>query len=217
MSSSSHSRRRRVAVFLLAGLGCLAFVSLTRRGDTQPPPTVPRSLESARDANPRDEPPRTTPDAPQITTSPSLVPPPHPRLSRAQHDKLAQQIRDRLRAARPEASAEPDAPAKPRGFLNRAVIQEIVSEKFIGPARECYDRVLADDPGFHGKVSLQFTILGEDELGGVVDEVTLADETDVNAISFTDCLREAMYEIRFDSPEGGGVVTVTYPFNFAPG
>ncbi len=198
-----------------AVIATLVTVALLYRSES-PSPQAPQSAspsDPTEDA-PRDDGGARPPTAPGATPPP---PAPRPRLSREQHDKLARQIRARLRAARPEADAEPDAPPQAPGSMDPAVIQDIISEEFIRPARECYNQVLRDDPDFQGKVALRFTILGDPDLGGVVDEVTLADDTEVDAIPFTDCLREAMYEIRFDSPEGGGIVDVTYPFNFAPG
>jgi hypothetical protein len=67
-------------------------------------------------------------------------------------------------------------------------------------------------------VVLELSIVGNDELGGVVEEVEVrTEETTLTDVEFLTCVRESMYTTTFDAPPAGqNSVTVTYPFSFAP-
>ena len=63
-----------------------------------------------------------------------------------------------------------------------------------------------------------FSIVGNTELGGVVEKVEVHQEgTTLDDEEFVTCVRESMYTTMFDAPpEGQNSITVTYPFSFAP-
>ena len=74
----------------------------------------------------------------------------------------------------------------------------------------CYEQALARTPALAGRLAVRFT-LGPT---GIVqaDEVTAA----LGDAPFQQCVLAAVRRWVFPAPEGGGVITVTYPFNFAP-
>jgi hypothetical protein len=104
----------------------------------------------------------------------------------------------------------------PPGNLDREYIQQTVREEVIPLVRECYDQLLETDEQSAGRVVMQFEIMGDETVGGIVDGVTLTEETELTQEDFAECVRESMASAIFDPPQGGGVVSVTYPMNFEP-
>ena len=146
---------------------------------------------------------------------------------RARRDQMLKKLQAALtRRGLPEGSeashadkkAEADAklPAgSPAGTLAPAYIQQRVKEDLVPLARECYESALEDDAALAGRLVMRFAIAGDEDIGGVVDEVELAEDSDIKHPGLLECMRESMYTVTFDPPEGYGRVSVTYPFVFA--
>jgi TonB family protein len=77
--------------------------------------------------------------------------------------------------------------------------------------RFCYEQVLATKPDLGGRVSIQFVISPT----GAVQGSKVADSTLGNG-TVEGCIAKAVQRWTFPSPEGGGVVIVTYPFVLQP-
>lgn len=81
---------------------------------------------------------------------------------------------------------------------------------------ECYTAALEDDPGLgEGKMLVEFEVVGDHELGGVIAESRILEErSELVAPGLNECLRESMYALELPEPEGRGRLKVTYPFQF---
>lgn len=113
----------------------------------------------------------------------------------------------------PEAEAEPDAPA-PTGTLPKEYIQDAVRDlkPLLG---ECYELALHEDGALQGRLLVEFWIVGDPELGGVVeDSQILQDESTLRHPVLDECIRETMYGLELPAPEAGGRMKVRYPFQF---
>ena len=106
----------------------------------------------------------------------------------------------RVRAQKPEVA----------GAIDKDIIRRIV-RAHIAEVRKCYEAELAKDPSLEVKLAISFVI----DPTGAVREVKL-DHRDAALPSFEQCLTAAFRRWRFPKPEGGGVVTVSYPFHFQP-
>lgn len=62
---------------------------------------------------------------------------------------------------------------------------------------------------------MKFAIVGDEEIGGLVDNVELAEDNEIKHEGLVECMRESMLSVTFDPPQGGGQVQVTYPFVFS--
>jgi TonB family protein len=78
----------------------------------------------------------------------------------------------------------------------------------IGQLGSCLEQWQAYDPSFDGRVVARF-VIGAD---GAVIVATVA-ETSTTSTFLRQCIVNAIRTWRFDAPQGGGVVTVNYPFN----
>jgi hypothetical protein len=215
---------RRSLVGLLVGVALVvAAIWLFRHlshqdhGDTRPGATAPAAR---RDLQPA----RTSAPGPAAPTS---QPAPRPKLSPAARAQLLAALAraQQARGAGPAPSAAPPpgtggprpaggADGGVRGSLDKEYIRAAVRE-LVPLVRECYEHALRDQPDLGGKLTVEFAIAGEPEIGGVVTESRIAG-TDAGVLhaGLEECVRETMYGLQLDAPAGGGTVTVRYPFVF---
>jgi hypothetical protein len=108
----------------------------------------------------------------------------------------------------------PSAPAD-EGSLDKEYVRTGVRE-LIGLVKECYDQGLARRPDLAGRLIVEFTIVGEPGIGGLVTTSTIADEgSTISDPGMRECVQETLYGARFPAPAGGGEVKVHYPFAFS--
>lgn len=108
-----------------------------------------------------------------------------------------------------EEDATP-ADAPKLGELQRAEIDAEIQEH-VPRIRACYDDGLRRDSSLAGKVTVKF-VIGADGAVTSAQEASgdLADEAVVA------CVVDAIGQMSFPEPEGGGIVIVSYPFVFTP-
>jgi hypothetical protein len=97
------------------------------------------------------------------------------------------------------------------GQLPPEVIQRIVRQNF-GRFKLCYSEGLRKDGHLAGKVSVKFVI----DATGAVSSVQREATTTMPDATVVDCIVRGFGNLSFPQPEGG-IVTVIYPINFAPG
>lgn len=115
---------------------------------------------------------------------------------------------------RPAGKEPPPALASAEGDLEKEYIRDAV-QGLIPLLAECYQQGLERDPALAGRVTVDFTIEGEPEVGGVVGESSIRTSS-IDDPAVLECIQETMYALEIEPPSGGGVVQVTYPFEFRP-
>lgn len=101
--------------------------------------------------------------------------------------------------------------AEVQGDLDKDIVRRIV-RAHINEVRHCYEQGLTGNPQLEGRVSIEFSILGTGTVSSaVVNESTLPDAAVGN------CITKSVKRWKFPKPEGGGAVTVTYPFVLSSG
>ena len=108
------------------------------------------------------------------------------------------------------AAVDPDKP----GHLPAKYIRSALGE--ITPLiKECYHNALAAKPGVAGKIVVDFEIVGDSELGGLVasSAVDPARST-VTSAGLTECVTQTMYALELKAPQEGGKVKVSMPYIF---
>lgn len=122
-------------------------------------------------------------------------------------------------AARPsEPAPAADEPATPPPALDKEYIRDRIREDLVPVAVECYESVLAEQPDAGGKIVMRFAILGDPDVGGVVDEAAVDPlESDFDNAFLRECMTQSLMAVHFDAPPEGGRMEVTYPFVFEPG
>lgn len=121
--------------------------------------------------------------------------------------------KDGTPSSRPRDGAAVEPPA-----LDKDYIRDRIREDLVPVAVDCYESVLADQPEAGGKIVMRFAILGDPDVGGVVDEASVDPlQSDFDSAFLRDCMTESLMAVHFDAPPEGGRVEVTYPFVFEPG
>lgn len=80
--------------------------------------------------------------------------------------------------------------------------------------KACYEDMLKEFPDAAGKVTVAFRIIGEDNKGRVEMSELAEDNTTLFDQQLHDCMQKSIAEAEFETPSGGGVVNVRYPFVF---
>ena len=106
--------------------------------------------------------------------------------------------------------------AEGRG-IEASYIQDVVKNEFIPMAKHCYEELLARIPDAGGRVAIEFTIAGDDAIGGIVEDAKIAESSTLSDEKIHTCVRETMLTLAFPPPAHDGVVTVTYPITLSPG
>lgn len=102
--------------------------------------------------------------------------------------------------------------------LDEEYIQHVMREDLFPLARQCFEQLLERQPDAGGRVTLSYSIVGDADLGGYVDDASI-DAGAPDAIQDPEmqtCMRESMNSVSFAPPKTGGAVTVVYPIEFAP-
>lgn len=84
---------------------------------------------------------------------------------------------------------------------------------------ECYDIAKEQQPDLAGTVGLQFTLRGEPEIGGLVEEIEFVEEhSSISDLQMRECMQESLYALELDPPDEGIQVQrmVTMKFSDQP-
>lgn len=140
------------------------------------------------------------------------------------HDKAARdEVRRRILLAWAQGDSDEHAPAdidkRPMperdGGVDPDYIRDVVRSEFTPLVGSCYESLLKrQDAG--GTVDVSFTIVGDEKIGGIVEEAEVSSDAGLGDDEFQTCLRESMASVAFRPPPHGGKVTVRYPFELAP-
>jgi hypothetical protein len=93
-----------------------------------------------------------------------------------------------------------------RGALDKEIVRRVVRQH-LNEVRYCYEQALARTPTLAGRVVAQFTIAAS----GRVLAAALQSST-LGASGVESCIVDATKRWLYPAPEGGGLVTVSYPF-----
>jgi hypothetical protein len=160
--------------------------------------------------------PTPTPSPPSSWQSPAVR---ARRATRERADAIRKQLDERRRNTQNvPAVAPPLGPEaeKESAERRREFLQKAVREQYIPVAKSCYEELLTRLPKASGKVVLYFSIVGDEDTGGVVDHVETRDGTSFDDPELLLCMRESMYSTLFDPPPSGGETTVEYPLELSP-
>ncbi|MFO0652554.1 MAG: AgmX/PglI C-terminal domain-containing protein [Polyangiales bacterium] len=102
------------------------------------------------------------------------------------------------------------APPEISGLLSPEAIRRVVLRN-LGQVNHCHEQGLATNPNAAGRVTVRFVIGGS---GSVMGSGVAGSTYPIQSVG--DCIANAVRRWQFPAPEGGGVVTVNYPFNLQP-
>jgi len=97
-----------------------------------------------------------------------------------------------------------------RGSLDKEIIRRIV-RRHLNEVKFCYEEQLIRQPALAGRIVVQFMIARN---GQVLSSVLQSSSMKNPAVER--CTVQAVHRWQFPEPQGGGLVTVTYPFSLTP-
>jgi hypothetical protein len=72
---------------------------------------------------------------------------------------------------------------------------------------QCYDLGRAEDPELSGTIEVQFRLVGEPGVGGLLESVEIVDkDTSILQQTFRDCITQQLYALELDPPPEGVTV-----------
>jgi hypothetical protein len=182
---------------------------------------------ASRPAQPAPMPAPPSPSEPRgeqpVASDPSSTPrEPPSKANRLARDLEREQIwnalgrEHNLKPAAPGSAAPSESAVEQLPTLDPDYVREAIREQLVPVAIDCYNTALRQDPELAGELVMNFTIVGEEEIGGVVEEVNIDEESTLNDEFVRECLRESMMTVTFEPPPDGGRIEVTYPITFEP-
>ena len=140
-------------------------------------------------------------------------------IERAIEERAANEARNDRAPPRPEGA---DAPV-PNGqsLTNRADPElvgmlQVLEEDVIPLADECYEQALERNPTLEGNLGLLFDVIGDEEVGGLVESVELEEDSDIQDAEMIECIRETLFSTIFPVPEDSGSGGVRLTLRLAP-
>jgi len=111
----------------------------------------------------------------------------------------------------------PPMPQSSDGQVDPTYIQSVIRQDMLPMATRCYEEMLSRKPDAGGRLELVFKIVGDDSLGGIIEEAEI-DGGIAGALGdarMESCIRESLLSLAFRPPPNDGWVTVTYPLELA--
>lgn len=146
------------------------------------------------------------------------------RYRRAIRDAIAERGAPSKKAPANEDAAPPareDAPPSGGGLEDRsngklAGLMKDLQEDVMPLAQECYEQALERDASIAGGLGLQFAIIGDEDVGGLVESVDLEEDSDIQDPEMLECMRETLLSTIFPAPDDSGETGVRLTLEFAP-
>lgn len=108
------------------------------------------------------------------------------------------------------AKPTPKASTPAKGTLHKNTIQSAIRTNQ-HHFRQCYENALKKQPKLKGRVVVSFVIAASGKVSNASIKSSTLGHKGVEA-----CLQTHIAAIQFPKPQGGGIVRVNYPLNFAP-
>jgi hypothetical protein len=99
---------------------------------------------------------------------------------------------------------------------NHAYLTRVINQELIPLADECYDLARAQQPALAGMLVLDVEILGDEEVGGVVDSVEPGATNELVDPALLECVRESLLATALPPPEQGGRDAISLSMRFSP-
>ena len=165
------------------------------------------------------------PSAPKVTEKKRKV-------DEAERERYRRAIRDAI--AQRDTGTKPSPPSAPddrpptderdqpgEGLKDRsggklAGLMKDLQEDVMPLADECYEQALERDPTIAGGLGLQFAIMGDEEVGGLVESVELEEDSDIRDPEMLECMRETLLSTIFPAPDDSGETGVRLTLEFSP-
>lgn len=117
-------------------------------------------------------------------------------------------------------AAEADVPLPGQQMIdrsgNRAYLTRVMSQELIPLADECYAMARERAPELAGMMELDVALVGDEDVGGVVESVEVSANNKIKDPELLECVRESLMATTLPPPEQGGRDAFMMSMKFAP-
>lgn len=155
------------------------------------------------------------------------------RLDKAEREavrkKILEGIREhQARPREPKPSPTPDRRDEPEsersgtgGIKDRSDgelsnLIATINDDLMPLADECYEQARETDPDLTGMLDINFQVIADEDIGGLVDAVDLGQENEIENEALVECVRETILSTIFPSPNQTGEQGVRLTLRFTP-
>jgi RNA polymerase sigma-70 factor (ECF subfamily) len=152
-------------------------------------------------------------------TSPSAAsagatPPMLPRIDPQMRAEMLRRLDEARQQQHANVAAQGSGAAQEEPQLDKDYIRQQIRQ-LLPQMSECYSNALAHNPKLEGRMVVDFSIVGDPSVGGLVGNSRIKDaDSTIADAEMRECVQETMYAAQFVAPKSGGEVQVTYPFVF---
>lgn len=117
-----------------------------------------------------------------------------------------------------DAEAEPGGTGgiKDRSDGQLANLIGTINDDLMPLADECYEQARETDPELTGMLDINFQVIADEDIGGLVDAVDLGRENEIENEALVECVRETILSTIFPSPNETGEQGVRLTLRFTP-
>ncbi len=121
----------------------------------------------------------------------------------------------------PPAEDELEDPPPPTGGLldrtgNHSYLVEVMNQDLMPLADECYAMALEEQPELAGLLVVDLDIIGEEEIGGVVESVRPGRDNELVQPDLLECVRESILSTTLPPPPEGGRDAISLSLRLSP-
>lgn len=117
-------------------------------------------------------------------------------------------------------AAEADVPLPGQQMIdrsgNRAYLTRVMSQELIPLADECYAMARERAPELAGMMELDVALVGDEDVGGVVESVEVSANNKIKDPELLECVRESLMAVTLPPPTEGGRDGFMLSMRFAP-
>jgi hypothetical protein len=99
---------------------------------------------------------------------------------------------------------------------NRGYLTRVMSQELIPLADECYAMAREQTPDLAGMLELDVALVGDEDVGGVVESVEVSANNKIKDAGLLECVRESLMATTLPPPEQGGRDAFMMSMKFAP-
>ncbi|MEM9454824.1 MAG: hypothetical protein AAGF11_11640 [Myxococcota bacterium] len=99
---------------------------------------------------------------------------------------------------------------------NHEYLVKVMNEDLMPLADECYELALEEQPDLEGMLAVELDIIGEEEIGGVVESVQPAEDNELSHPTLVECVRESILATTLPPPEQGGRDEIMLSLRLSP-
>ncbi len=95
-------------------------------------------------------------------------------------------------------------------------LMDAVSKDLMPLADECYEAAVERDPTLAGMMDINLEVVGDEDVGGIVESFELGDENEIRDAEMIECIRETTLSTLFPAPKDTGRRGARLTLKFEP-